>query len=82
MTLKHCLRSLENNVPEEDVQEIVMLVNTVHDKRMLESDDPNEDDDISMEEFEEVVSKIEKKNCHGQSFRHILAHIRCPIRGM
>ena len=61
VTLKHCLKSLENNVPEEEVQQIVKLVNTVHDTRMEESDDTNEDDDISMEEFEEVVSKIEQK---------------------
>ena len=41
VTLKHCLTSLEDNVPEEDVKHVVELVNTVHDTRMKELDDSN-----------------------------------------
>ena len=61
VTLKHCLDSLKNNVAEEEVEQVVKLVNTVHDERMDEQEDDDENDEVSKEEFDEVISKIEKK---------------------
>ena len=59
VTLKHCVKSLENNVPDEKVKHIVNLVNKVHDKRMIEED--SEEVEVTLDDFEEVVAKIEMK---------------------
>ena len=59
-TLEHCMKSLKNNDPEEDVKLLVELVNEVHEQRMLEFDD--EEEDVKWEDFEDVVNKIEKKH--------------------
>ena len=66
VTLKHCLKTLENNVPEEDVKLIVELVNDVHEKRMKEEDD--DDIEISNEDFEDIVKQIEKKHKKSYDF--------------
>ena len=66
VTLKHCINSLKNNNPEEEVKHIVELVNKVHDSRMREVN--TEDDDISLEDFKEVVDKIEKKQKKSYDF--------------
>ena len=36
VTLKHCVKQLTNNVPEEEVKEIVQLLNKLHKQRMEE----------------------------------------------
>ena len=36
VTLKHCVNSLKNDTPEEEVNDIVKLVNNIHEKRMEE----------------------------------------------
>ena len=66
VTLKHCVKSLKNGIPEEEVKQIVDLVNNVHDERMKEVE--TEDDDVTIEDFEEVLSKIEKKNKRSYDF--------------
>ena len=66
--LKHCLDSLENSEPDKDVKQLVKLVNAVHDTRMEEHDNVNEDVDVSKEEFEEVVNRIEKKKKKSYDF--------------
>ena len=68
VTLKHCLDSLKNNVAEEDVEQIVKLVTTVHDERMDEQEDNDENDEVSKEELDEVISKIEKKKKKSYDF--------------
>ena len=60
VTLKHCINSLKNSIPEEEVRQIVQLVNNVHETRMEEVE--TEEDDITIEDFKEVVEKIEKKH--------------------
>ena len=58
VTLKHCMNSLKNNDPDDDVKIIVDLVNEVHEIRMKDTD---EDMEVSKEDFNEIVKKIEKK---------------------
>ena len=66
VTLKHCLDSLKNNDPEEDVKPLVDLVNKVHDRRMEVIDD--DDFEVTKDDFDEIVNKIEKKHKRSYDF--------------
>ena len=66
VTLKHCLNALKDNTPGEEVKQIVDLVNKVHDNRMKEED--IDEVKVSMEDFEEVLDKIERKHKRSYDF--------------
>ena len=67
VTLKHCVNSLRNNIPEQKVEQIVELVNKVHDTRMKEVA-TEDDEEILIEDFKEVVNNIEKKHKKSYNF--------------
>ena len=49
--------------PHEDVEMLVSMVNQVHEERMTIKDSDDEDHmEITKEEFDELVQKLEKKN--------------------
>jgi hypothetical protein len=63
VTLKHCMDTFKKDNPHEDVQLLVDMVNKVHEERMIIMDsDEEEHMEITKEEFDELVKKLDKKN--------------------
>ena len=66
LTLKHCIDTLKDNKPEENVEPLVKAISEAHDFRM------NEDDGDSMnifkEEFDTIVKKFKDKNKKSYDF--------------
>ena len=59
VTLKHCMNTLKNKTPDKDVEDLVKLINKVHEKRMVEEDD--EQIEVSKEDFDCFDEKASKK---------------------
>ena len=66
VTLNHCMNTFKHNHPHEDVELLVNLVNSVHDKRMTESDD--EPMEFTKDDFDNLVKKLESKNKRSYDF--------------
>ena len=66
VTLKHCLNALNDKVPGDEVKPLVDLVNKAHDARM--TDIGKEEVDVYIEEFEEVLEKIQRKHKKSYDF--------------
>ena len=63
VTLKHCMDTFKKENPHEDVEMLVSMVNQVHEERMtIKDSDDEEHMEITKEEFDELVKKLEKKN--------------------
>ena len=60
VTLKYCLKTLENNKPEEKVKEVVELKEEVHRLRMLDRSRDG-DNEVTEEDFFKVLWKFESK---------------------
>ena len=60
VTLNNCMHTFKHNHSHDDVEALVSLVNSVHDKIMVKGEeDPFE---ITEDDFEDIVKKLEKKN--------------------
>ena len=62
------MNTFRHDYPHEDVEALVNMVNAVHDKRMIKKDKEEEHIDISKEDFDELVKKLEKKNKRSYDF--------------
>ena len=60
MTLKYCLKVLENNEPDEDFKELAKLKEQVHKLRM-EDNNCEEELEVSLEDFFMTLCKFELK---------------------
>ena len=66
ISLKHCMNTLKNRKPDKDVEELVELVNKVHEKRMIEKDD--EEMEIKEKDFDELMKRLTRKNKRSYDF--------------
>ena len=66
VTLKHCMNTLKNKNPDKDVEDLVKLINKVHEKRMVEEDD--EQLEVSNEDFDDLMKKLQRKNKRSYDF--------------
>ena len=60
-TLNHCMNTFRHEDPHEDVEDLLTMVNSVHEDRMQQTDDEEEPMDISKDDFDELVRKLEKE---------------------
>ena len=60
------MNTFKRVAPHEDVELIVTMVNEAHDERMIEGDE--EEMEITEDDFDELVSKLEKKNKRSYDF--------------
>ena len=66
VTLKHCMDTLKDNKPEEDVEQLVTVIKDVHEHRMKE-DDGNEME-VTKDEFDLILDKFKRKNKRSYDF--------------
>ena len=66
VTLQHCMDTLKDNKPEEDVEQLVTVIKDVHEHRMNE-DDGNETE-VTKDEFDLILDKFKRKNKRSYDF--------------
>ena len=54
------MNTFKHNHPHKDVEALVRVVNSVHDKRMVK--DEEEAFEVTEDDFEELLKRLEKKN--------------------
>ena len=62
------MNTFRHEDPHEDVEDLVNLVNSVHEDRMLKMLDKEEPMEISKDDFDELIKKLEKKNKRSYDF--------------
>ena len=67
-TLSHCMNTFRHDQPHEDVKMLVDMVNSVHDKRMLEKDVDEQPLEITRDDFDDLVKKLKTKNKRSYDF--------------
>ena len=66
LTLEHCMETLKDNEPEEDVEQLVNIIKDVHEYRMKE--DNGNSMDVSKDEFDIILEKFDRKNKRSYDF--------------
>ena len=67
VTLNHVMNTFKRGAPHKDVELIIKMVNKAHNNRMVKEDE-EEDIEITMEDFDELIKKLEKKNKRSYDF--------------
>ena len=60
VNLEHCIKVLKNNIPKEEVKELLGFQSDLHDHMM--EDETDKETTITETEFDEVVWKFKRKN--------------------
>ena len=66
ITLEHCMDTLKDNKPEEDVEQLVNVIKEVHELRMDEDDGNSMV--VSKDEFDNILEKFARNNKRSYDF--------------
>ena len=66
VTLRHCMKTLKDNDPEKDVEQLVNVIKEVHESRMGEDDDDSIE--VTKEEFDTILERFKSKKKKSYDF--------------